>query len=71
MPRAVNLALAAVLLVFLVPLVTHLPGRPLSVQVVLVVVALPLVLLTASCVASAARPGSIGRLARRARSRRV
>lgn len=66
-PRVVNLALAAVLLVFLVPLVTRLPGRSLSVQVVLVVVGLPFVVLAAGCLASAVRPGSVGRLVRRNR----
>jgi peptidoglycan/LPS O-acetylase OafA/YrhL len=69
-PRVVNLALAACLLAFLVPLATHLPGRPVTVQVVLVVVAVPFAVLALACLASAARPGSLGRLARRARRTR-
>lgn len=69
-PRVVNLAVAAVLLLFLVPLCTHFAGRPVSVQVVLVLIALLFGLLTALCLASALRPGSLGRALRRARSRR-
>jgi hypothetical protein len=61
----VNLAVAACLLLFLVPLCVRLPGRSLSVQVVLVVVGMPFVLLAAACLASALRPGSVGRLMRR------
>ena len=63
-PRVVNLALAACLLLFLVPLVLRLPGRSLSVQVVLVVVGLPFVLLMAGCLVSAIRPGALGRYVR-------
>jgi hypothetical protein len=70
-PRAVNLALAAFLLLFLVPLFTHLSGRATSVQVMLWVLALPFLLLMLACLSSAVRPGSLGRLARKARSRRV
>jgi hypothetical protein len=64
-PRVVNLAVALVFLLFLVPLIVRLPGRSLSVQVVLVVVGLPFALLTAACLASAIRPGSLGRFVRR------
>ena len=71
MPRVVSLAVAAGFLLFLVPLATHLPGRSLSVQVVLVVVALPLALVTFACLVAAARPGALGRMARKARSRRT
>jgi predicted ABC-type exoprotein transport system permease subunit len=67
-PRVVNLALAALLLLFLVPLFTHLGGRATSVQVMLVLVSVPFLLLTMMCLASAARPGSLSRLARRARA---
>jgi hypothetical protein len=70
-PRVVNLAVAAGFLLFLVPLATHLAGRSLSVQVVLVVVALPFCLVTFACLVSAVRPGALGRLARKARSRRT
>jgi hypothetical protein len=67
-PRVVNLALAAVLLLFLVPLGTHLGGLATSVQVLLVLLAVPLGLLVVACLASAARPGSLGRLVRRVRA---
>jgi hypothetical protein len=69
-PRAVNTALAAFLLLFLVPLFRHFGSRSGSVQVVLGFLAVPFVLLTIACLASAVRPGSLGRLARRARTRR-
>ena len=71
MPRVTNVALAAVLLLFLVPLYTHLGGRPISVQVMLVFVSVPFVVIVVLCLASALRPGSLGRLLRRARSRRT
>ena len=67
MPRVLNVALAAFFLLFLVPLFTHLGGLATSAQVLLVALAVPFVLLTAGLLASAARPGSVGRLARRAR----
>jgi hypothetical protein len=66
-PRVVNLAAAAVMLLFLVPLFAHLPDVGTAARVVLVLVAAPFVLLTAMCLMSAARPGSLGRLARRTR----
>jgi hypothetical protein len=69
-PRVVNVALAALLLLFLVPLLRHFGSRPLSVQVVLGFVVLLFGLLVVLCLTSAARPGSLGRLARKARSRR-
>lgn len=69
-PRVVNLALAAFFLLFLVPMATHLQGLATLAQVLLVVVAVPFALLTVLCLMSAARPGSVGRLARRARPRR-
>jgi len=65
-----NAALAAVLLVFLIPVFTHLAGRSRSVQVMLVVISVPFALLAALCLVSAARPGTLGRLARKARARR-
>ena len=70
MPRVVNLVLAAVFLVFLVPIGTHLAGRSTGQQVALVLLGAPFVLLTAACLASAIRPGSLGRLARRTRRTR-
>ena len=71
MPRVTNVACAALVLLFLVPLFTHLGGRPISVQVMLVVVSAPFVLIAGLCLASALRPGSLGRALRRARSRRL
>ena len=71
MPRVVNAGLAAFFLAFLVPLFLYLPDvEQTSAQVLLVLVALPFVLLTVLCLASAARPGCLGRAAKRARARR-
>ena len=71
MPRVVNAALAALLLLFLVPMFAHLAGRATSAQVVLGFLSVPLVLLTLACLTSAIRPGALGRAARKARSRRA
>lgn len=62
-----NVALAAFFLAFLVPLVTHLGGLATVAQVMLVVLGVPFALLTLTCLMSAARPGSVGRTARRLR----
>ena len=70
-PRVVNVALAVLCLSFLVPMLWHFGSRPLSVQVVLGFVALLFGLLTVLCLASAIRPGSLGRAAHRARARRT
>jgi hypothetical protein len=70
-PRVVNLALASAFLLFLVPLFSHLGGLRASAKAIVLIVAVPFVLLTVACLASAARPGSLGRLARRARARRT
>lgn len=67
MPRVVNVALAAVLLLFLVPVGLHLGDVGTGAKVVLVVLCVPFGLLVVACLASAVRPGSLGRLARRAR----
>jgi len=66
-PRVVNLALAGCFLAFLVPLALRLPQLSTSVQVLLIAIAVPFGLLTLACLASAARPGCLGRLARRLR----
>ena len=71
MPRVVNLALAALLLTVLVPVATHLGRVGTVVRVVLLVVCTPFALLVVLCLASALRPGSLGRLVRRVRSRRT
>ncbi|HUR13932.1 MAG TPA: hypothetical protein VM097_05525 [Mycobacteriales bacterium] len=70
MPRVVNIALAALLLVFLVPVFTHLGAVGTGARVMLVALSVPFVLLVVLCLASALRPGSLGRLARRARRSR-
>ena len=67
MPRVVNLTFGGLLLLFLVPLWSRLPGLALSVQVLLVLLAVPLTLLAASCLVSVVRPGWLGALRRRER----
>ena len=67
MPRVLNVALAVVLLLLVSPIVTHFGGKPVYVQIVLVAVTVPVVLLALACLASAARPGSLGRAVRRRR----
>ncbi len=69
-PRVFNVALAAVLLACLSPVAYRLGGHPAWVQVLIVVLALPVVLVALACLTSAARPGSLGRALRRARARR-
>ena len=69
MPRVVNAAVALVLLLIVGPVVLHLDGKPGYVQVALVLVALPVLLVAVLCLASAARPGSLGRTVRRLRRR--
>lgn len=70
MPRVLNVMLAAVFLLLVGPIVTNFDGKPLYVQAALVMVALPFLLLTLACLASAARPGCLGRALRRGRQRR-
>jgi len=67
----VNVALAALLLTVLVPVATHLGSVDSVVRIVLVAVCAPFALLVVLCLTSALRPGSLGRLARRVRSRRA
>jgi hypothetical protein len=50
--------------VFVVPLWRHLPGLAVSVQVLLVLLAVPLTALAVCCLASAAKPGIVGQLRR-------
>ena len=70
MPRVLNTFLAVVFLLLLAPIVTNFDGKPGYVQVALVAFALPFVLLAGACLASAARPGSLGRALRRRRQSR-
>lgn len=69
MPRVLNLALAAVFLLLLAPIVTELGGKPAYVQVALVGLTLLFGFLALLCLASALRPGSLGRTLRRLRRR--
>ncbi len=65
-----NAALALFLLAFLAPAATHWGDMRVWVRVVVAVLSLPVLLVVVLCLASAARPGSLGRAARRARARR-
>jgi hypothetical protein len=69
-PRVVNVTVAACVGLLLGPLLTDLGGKPAYAQIALVLFALPFLLLGVLCLVSAIRPGSLGRAARRARSRR-
>jgi nitrate/nitrite transporter NarK len=66
-PRVLNVALAVLLLLLVAPIVTNFGGKRVYVQVVLVLVTVPVVALALACLASAARPGSLGRAVRRRR----
>lgn len=70
MPRVVNAALAVFLLACVYPIVTTFGDRSGLLQVYLVVAVVPVLLVVGLCLASAIRPGSLGRAARRARARR-
>jgi threonine/homoserine/homoserine lactone efflux protein len=65
-----NAALAVVLAACLSPIVYRLGSRPTWVQVLVVLTSLPVVLTIVACLASALRPGSLGRLVRRMRAQR-
>ncbi len=72
MPRVFNVALAALLLLLCAPIVSEFGGKPWYVQAFFVGFGLPVLLLVVACLASAARPGSLGRAVRRRRpGRRV
>ena len=70
MPRVFNVALAALLLLLVAPVVTSFDGKPWYVQLFFVAFAVPVALLVLACLASAARPGSLGRALRRRRRRK-
>ena len=55
------------LLLLVAPAVGAFPGKPWYVQVFFVGFGVPVLLLAAACVASAVRPGSLGRAVRRLR----
>jgi hypothetical protein len=69
-PRVLNLMLAGVFLGILAPITTTLGNRPGYEQAAIVLFSLPFLLLAGICLASAIRPGSLGRALRRARVRR-
>lgn len=70
MPRVLNAALAVFLLCCVVPLLSTFSRHGALVQVYLVVVVVPVVLVIGLCLASALRPGSLGRAVRRLRATR-
>lgn len=70
MPRVFNVALAALLLLLVAPAVTQFDGKPWYVKAFFVGFGVPVLLLVLACLASAARPGSLGRFVRRQRGRR-
>jgi hypothetical protein len=69
-PRVVNVALALLLLLLVAPVVTQFDGKPWYVQAFFVLFGVPVALLVLACLASAIRPGSLGRAVRRQRGRR-
>ena len=70
MPRVFNVALAVLLVVLVAPVLTQFGGKPWYVQAFFVLFGVPVALLVAACLASAVRPGSLGRALRRQRARR-
>ena len=68
-PRVFNVALAVLLLLLVAPAVTAFDGKPWYVQAFFVGFGVPVLLLVVACLASAARPGSLGRALRRVRHR--
>lgn len=69
-PRVLNVSLAAFLLACVAPVLWTFGDRSLPVQVFLVVAVVPVLFMAGLCLASAARPGSLGRAMRRLRARR-
>ena len=70
MPRVLNAMLALVFLAVLAPITTTLGDRRGYEQAGIVLFSLPFLLLAGLCLASAIRPGSLGRALRRSRARR-
>jgi hypothetical protein len=68
-PRVFNVALALLLLLLVAPVLTRFGGKPWYVQAFFVGFGVPVLLLVAACLASAVRPGSLGRALRRSRQR--
>ena len=70
-PRVLNAFMAVFFLVVLAPVVTSFTGQPWYVQAAIVLFGTPFLLVAGLCLASALRPGSLGRAARRAKARRA
>ena len=62
--------MAGFLLLIVTPVFTHLGGRALWVQLVLLWLTLPVLLVVLLCLCSALRPGSLGRFFGKLRARR-
>ena len=70
MPRVFNVAMAALLLLLVAPAAAAFGGKPWYVQLFFVGFGVPVLLIVAACLASAIRPGSLGRALRRARGQK-
>ena len=70
MPRVLNVSIALVLLALMAPVLTEFDGKRWYVQVVFVAMLALVLPVALACLASAARPGSLGRALRRGRARR-
>jgi len=70
-PRVLFAFLGVFLLCCLSPLATNLGGHATWVTALLVAFSFPVLLLAVVCLVAAARPGALGRAARRARGRRT
>jgi hypothetical protein len=68
-PRVVFGAVAAVLAACVSPVVAHFGGKPVWVQVLVVLLCTPVVLVILASLCAALRPGSLSRLLRRVRRR--
>ncbi len=64
MPRVVFTSIALVLTACLSPIAYRFGGKPVWVQVLVVLLCLPVVLVILACLSSALRPGSLGRAVR-------
>lgn len=67
MPRVVFGAIAFVLAACLSPIAYRFGGKPIWVQVLVIVFCLPVVLVILASLSAAIRPGSLGRALRRVR----
>lgn len=70
-PRVLNVAIAVVLVALCSPLVVTWGDQSVALRIFLVAAVIPVLLVAGLCLASALRPGSLGRAVRRARARRA